>query len=89
MAFLGQFMGSKARIMPKECLVSIKQAKSDSFKSCLNEFNKQSMEVVRIFDDAALMVVLSGLRPRSKFWWFVYEDKPQTYHEFVTELRII
>lgn len=57
MAFLVQFMGSKARTTPKE-LVSIKQRKSESFKRYLSIFNKQSMEVEKISDDAKLLYSL-------------------------------
>ncbi|XP_022853656.1 uncharacterized protein LOC111375096 [Olea europaea var. sylvestris] len=81
--FLAQFIGSKARTMPKEQLVSIKQGISESLKSYLSRFNRQSMEVEKISDDAALMAVLAELRPRTRFWWLVHEDNPKTYHEFL------
>lgn len=64
-AFLAQFMGSKARITPKEQLVSIKQGKSKSLKSYLSKFNQQSIEVEKNFDDTELMAVLSRLCPRT------------------------
>ncbi|XP_022893827.1 uncharacterized protein LOC111408283 [Olea europaea var. sylvestris] len=66
MAFLAQFMGSKARTTPKERL--IQQAIHGSRKR---------------FDDAALMVVLAGLRPKTRFWWSIHEDGPWTYHKFL------
>ncbi|XP_022875758.1 uncharacterized protein LOC111394231 [Olea europaea var. sylvestris] len=81
--FLAQFMGSKARTTPKERLVSIKQGRSKSLKSYLSRFNKQSMEVEKISNDAALMAVLAGLRPKMRFWWSVHEDGLRTYHEFL------
>lgn len=87
MAFLAQFMASKARTTPKECLVSIKQGRSESLKSNLSKFNKQSMEVEKISDDATLMVVLAGLRPKTRFWWSVHEDGPRTYLEFLNRAK--
>ncbi|XP_022848776.1 uncharacterized protein LOC111371097 [Olea europaea var. sylvestris] len=85
MAFLAQFMGSKARTTPKERLVSIKQGRSESLKSHLSRFNKQSMEVEKISDDAVLMAVLAGLRPKIRIWCSVHEDSPRTYHEFLNQ----
>lgn len=41
------------------------------------------MEVEKISDDAELMAVLSGLWPRTRFWWSVHEDGPWMYHEFI------
>lgn len=76
-------MGSKVRTTPKECLVNIKQGQSESLKSYLSRFNKQSMEMENIYDDSVLMVVLSSLRLRTRFWWFVHEDWRNTYHEFL------
>lgn len=72
-------MGTKARTIPKEYLVNIKQGGSEALKSYLNQFSKQIMEVEEISDDTALMVPLSGLRPKIRFWWSVREDEPQTY----------
>ncbi|XP_022841985.1 uncharacterized protein LOC111365684 [Olea europaea var. sylvestris] len=83
MAFLAQFMGSKARTTPKERLVSIKQGRSESLKSYLSRFNKQSIEVEKISDGAALMAILARLRPKTRFWRSVHKDGPRTYHEFL------
>ncbi|XP_022899394.1 uncharacterized protein LOC111412703 [Olea europaea var. sylvestris] len=81
--FLAQFMGFKAETTQKERLVSINQGRSESLKSYMTRFNKQSMEVEKISDDAALMAVLAGLRPRTRFWWSVHKDGPMTYHKFL------
>lgn len=59
-AFFAQFIGSKARTTSNERLVSIKQEKSESLKSYLSRFNKQSMKVEKISNDVALMAVLVG-----------------------------
>lgn len=45
------------------------------------------MEVEKIFDDASLMAFFFGLRPRTRFWWSIYKDGPQTYHEFLGQLE--
>lgn len=76
-------MGPKAKTTPKKHFVSIKQGKFESLKSYLNRFNKQSMEVEKISKDVVLMVVLSRLRLRTRFWRSIHEDEPQTYHEFL------
>ncbi|XP_022849885.1 uncharacterized protein LOC111371976 [Olea europaea var. sylvestris] len=86
MAFLAQFMGSKARTTLKERLVSIKQGRSESLKSYLGRFNKQSMEVEKISDDAALMAVLAGLRPKTRFMVST-RGRPKTYHEFLNRVE--
>lgn len=57
--------------------------KSESLKSYLSKFNKQSMEVEKIFDDA----VLAGLRPRTRFWCSVHEAGPRTYHELLNRVE--
>lgn len=63
--------------------------KSESLKTYLSRFNKQLMEVDKISDDVALMVVLAGLRPRTRFWWSVHEHEPRTYHEFLNRAKKI
>ncbi|XP_022880843.1 uncharacterized protein LOC111398123 [Olea europaea var. sylvestris] len=82
-AFLAQVMGAKTRTTSKERLVSIKEGKSESLKSYLSGFNKQSMKVEKIFNDAALTTKLAGLRPRTRFWWSVHMDGPRTYYELL------
>ncbi|KAL2471670.1 Uncharacterized protein Adt_39806 [Abeliophyllum distichum] len=49
----------------------------------MDRFSKRIVEVDKISNDAALMVVLSGLRTKMQFWWSVHEDGPATYREFL------
>lgn len=86
-ALLAQFMGLKARTMPKEWLVSIKKGKGEYLKCYLSRFNKQFMEVEKISDDAVLMAVLTSLRSRMRFWWSVHEDRPRTYYELLNRAK--
>lgn len=33
------------------------------------------------------MVVISDLRPKTRFWCFIYEDEPKTYHKFLNHAK--
>ncbi|KAL2479481.1 Uncharacterized protein Adt_32447 [Abeliophyllum distichum] len=81
--FVSTFMGARTQSTPKERLVSIKKSRTESLRSYIDRFSKRIVEVDKIFDDAALMEVLSGLRTKTQFWWSVHEDGLVTYQEFL------
>ncbi|KAL2504167.1 RNase H domain-containing protein [Abeliophyllum distichum] len=58
-------MGTSAKSTPNERLVSIKEGRTESLRSYMDRFSKRLVEVDKIFDNAALIAVLSGLRTKT------------------------
>ncbi|XP_022875824.1 uncharacterized protein LOC111394307 [Olea europaea var. sylvestris] len=78
-----ELQGASNAIMCRAFSLTLGDKVQRWFRRLHQRFNKQSMEVEKISDNAALMAVLTRLRPRTRFWWSLHKDGSRTYHEFL------